>query len=122
MNWIAAGSIGGFLGVALGAFGVHALRPVLSDSARVVYQTAVQYQLVHSIALVLAGLLQQVRGPGTALNAAGWAFGIGIIVFSGSLYGLSLSGQRWLGAVTPFGGLAFLVGWASLATAALPPR
>ncbi len=103
----------GFLGVALGAFGAHALRDTLEARALEVFETAVRYQLVHALALFLVGLLLS-RHPGTGLVAAGWAFTAGILLFSGSLLLLSMAGIRWMGAVAPLGGTAFLVGWALL--------
>jgi uncharacterized membrane protein YgdD (TMEM256/DUF423 family) len=113
----------GFLAVLLGAFGAHALRgrlEGLADGARRLewWQTGSSYHLAHALALGLAALLAG-RMNSTWPVVAGWAFAAGIVLFSGSLYLMSLSGMRTLGAVTPFGGLAFLVGWASLFWAAL---
>jgi uncharacterized membrane protein YgdD (TMEM256/DUF423 family) len=113
----------GFTAVALGAFGAHALRDrfeAASDGARRLewWHTAANYHLAHALALGVAAVLFE-RVASTALALAGWAFFIGIALFSGSLYAMSLSGIRALGVVTPFGGLAFLVGWASLFWAAL---
>jgi uncharacterized membrane protein YgdD (TMEM256/DUF423 family) len=112
----------GFLGVALGAFGAHALEEALEPRSREVFETAVRYQMYHALALGLVGLLVA-RAPSGPTLAAGWAFTAGILLFSGSLFLLSLTGTRWLGAVAPIGGTAFLVGWALLAWAALygPP-
>lgn len=107
-----AGALG-FLGVALGAFGAHGLRARLSADMLAVYQTGVLYHLVHAVALLGVGLLAE-RAPGAATTTAGWAFTAGVIVFSGSLYALAISGVRVLGAITPFGGVAFLVGWVAL--------
>lgn len=104
-----------FLGVAAGAFGAHALsdhfarHPDLEST----YNTAVRYHMIHGLALFLVAWVAG-KSPGGLINAAGYAFFIGVILFSGSLYMLSLSGVRWLGAVTPFGGIAFLAGWALL--------
>jgi uncharacterized membrane protein YgdD (TMEM256/DUF423 family) len=112
----------GFLAVLLGAFGAHALRgrlSVLEDGARRLewWQTATTYHLVHALALGLAALIVQ---KGSALaTSAGWSFFAGIVLFSGSLYVMTLTGVRGLGAVTPLGGLAFLGGWALLFVAAL---
>ena len=109
------GALFGGLGVALGAFGAHALRASLTAQDLATFETGVRYQLYHALAL-LAVAWAVGRWPGlTSPTAAGWAFVVGILVFSGSLYVLVLSGQRWLGAVTPLGGVAFLVGWALLA-------
>ena len=113
--FITLASISGMLAVTLGAFGAHALKGRLDDYSRGVFETAVQYHFYHSLALLAVGLLA-VSQPQTAmLKTSGWMFFIGILVFSGSLYLLSVSGIRWLGAVTPLGGLAFIVGWACLA-------
>lgn len=103
----------GLLGVALGAFGAHALRGRLSPELLAVYHTGVQYQFYHAFALLVVGLLCTVR-PGPGLGVAGWCFAAGVLLFSGSLYLLALSGTRWLGAITPVGGLLFLAGWAAL--------
>jgi uncharacterized membrane protein YgdD (TMEM256/DUF423 family) len=116
--FFALGSLLGLIGVAAGAFGAHALRNYLTPDLLAIWETAVRYQLVHALAL-LATAWASTRWPGAAVNAAGWLFGAGTLVFSGSLYVLSLSGLRWLGAVTPIGGAAFLTGWACLAWAAL---
>jgi uncharacterized membrane protein YgdD (TMEM256/DUF423 family) len=111
-------AIGGFLAVALGAFGAHALRDRLDAYSLGVFETAVQYQFYHSLALLGVGILL-LNAPGaTLLRASAVLFCVGILIFSGSLYVLSFSGLRWLGAVTPLGGLAFLAGWACLAAAA----
>jgi uncharacterized membrane protein YgdD (TMEM256/DUF423 family) len=103
----------GFTGVALGAFGAHALRSRLTPELLAVYQTGVQYHLVHAVALL--GVAVWIgRGGGLAALWAGWLFVAGIALFSGSLYALALSGVRVLGAVTPLGGVAFLAGWVAL--------
>jgi len=107
----------GALGVAFGAFGAHALRARLAPAMLAVYHTAVLYHLVHALALGLVAVLVASK-PSALGSGAGAAFVIGIVLFSGSLYALALSGVRGLGAVTPFGGVAFLVGWALLALAA----
>ncbi len=107
----------GLLAVAFGAFGAHALRNRLDTYAMDIFETAVQYQFYHSLALLCVGLLA-LHQPGMALlKSSGWLFVVGIVIFSGSLYLLSLSGLRWLGAVTPVGGLALIAGWACLAAA-----
>lgn len=107
----------GFLAVALGAFGAHALKARLPDDLMAVFQTGVQYHFYHALALAAVAWWVE-RAPSSAATAAGWCFLAGIALFSGSLYALALSGVRVLGAVTPLGGLAFLAGWASLAWAA----
>lgn len=108
------GALCALLGVAAGAFGAHSLKALLSEPMLAVFDTAVRYQMYHAFGLFVVGWASS-RHPHPALRAAGWLFVIGIGLFSGSLYALSLSGVRWLGAVTPLGGLAFLVGWALLA-------
>jgi uncharacterized membrane protein YgdD (TMEM256/DUF423 family) len=124
MRWLLGlSAANGFLAVLLGAFGAHALRgrlEGLADGARRLewWQTASSYHLAHALALGLAALLVG-RSASSATIVAGWAFALGIVLFSGSLYVMSLSGVRALGAVTPFGGLTFLVGWAALFWAAL---
>jgi uncharacterized membrane protein YgdD (TMEM256/DUF423 family) len=107
------GSVSALLGVAAGAFGAHALRARLSAEMLAIWETAVRYQMFHALAL-LAVAWAATRWPGSATTAAGWLFVAGTLVFSGSLYLLSLFGLRWLGAVTPIGGLAFLAGWGCL--------
>lgn len=102
--------------VAAGAFGAHALRERLPDSLLAIFETGVRYQMYHALGLLAVGLLLW-RAPDGGGTAAGWLFTIGILVFSGSLYVMVLTGARWLGAVTPLGGLAFLAGWAVLAWA-----
>jgi uncharacterized membrane protein YgdD (TMEM256/DUF423 family) len=120
--WLFLGSVSGFLSVAFGAFGAHALKDKLSASALTVYQTASQYQMIHALALVAVGVWSMYLGNGNTprgLTLAGSAFAIGTLLFSGSLYALALSGVRALGAITPLGGLCFLFGWLSLAWVAL---
>ena len=112
------GALSGFVGVAAGAFGAHALRDRLSPDLLAVFHTGAQYQMYHALALVAAGWAAA-RWPGGAASAAGWLFLAGTLLFSGSLYALALTGVRALGAVTPIGGVAFLAGWACLAWAAL---
>jgi len=107
------GSAYGLLGVAFGAFGAHALRARLAPDLLAVYHTGVEYQFYHAFALLAVGLLCLVR-PAPGLGVAGWCFAAGVLLFSGSLYLLALSGTRWLGAITPLGGLLFLAGWGAL--------
>lgn len=106
-----------FLAVALGAFGAHGLRQHVDADLLAVWQTGVQYQFGHALALVLVGLLLE-RRPAATLDWSGRLLATGCVLFSGSLYLLVLSGQRWLGAVTPLGGVAFLAGWLLLGVAA----
>ena len=108
-------------GVACGAFGAHALRSRLTPDLLVIYETGVRYHLVHGMAAVLCVVLARGTG-GRRAEAAGWLFAVGTVVFSGSLYVLALTGQRWLGAVTPVGGVCWIVGWLLLAVSAFPRR
>jgi len=107
-----------FLGVLLGAFGAHGLKDVLSEEGKKLYQTAVLYHLIHGLGLLAVGWLSLLKPRESLLNMAGWAFLLGILLFSGSLYLLSLTGAKRLGIITPFGGLAFLIGWFCLALSA----
>ena len=107
----------GAIGVGLGAFGAHGLRGRLSPEMLAVFETGVRYQMYHALALMVTAALLP-RLDGRAILIAGWSFFAGIVLFSGSLYALALSGVTTLGAVTPLGGVAFLVGWISLAVAA----
>ena len=116
-TFLSLAAASGMLAVAFGAFGAHALRNRLDAYAMDIFETAVQYQFYHSLALLGVGLLA-LNQPGMALlKSSGWLFVVGIVIFSGSLYLLSLTGLRWLGAVTPVGGLALIAGWACLAAA-----
>ncbi len=110
------GAISGFIAVACGAFGAHALKARLTTDQLQIWETAARYQMYHALALVAVGLLaSQSASPWAA--RAGWGFTLGTLLFSGSLYALALSGIRVLGAVTPFGGVAFLAGWIMFALA-----
>lgn len=111
------GSLSAFLAVTLGAFGAHGLKNRLTPEMLAVFETGVRYQMYHALAL-LAVAWACTRWPGAVVNASGWLFVAGTVIFSGSLYVLALSGVRWLGAITPVGGLAFLGGWLCLAWAA----
>ena len=107
------------LAVAAGAFATHALRAQLSDRALAIFETAVRYQMYHALALLLVGvLLSRAEAGVVALTVTGWAFLAGIVLFSGSLYGLSLAGIKVLGAIAPVGGLALMMGWLCLAIGA----
>jgi len=110
------GSLSAFVGVVLGAFGAHALKSRLSTDMFNIFEVGVRYQMYHALAL-LAVAWAASRWPGTLVNASGWLFLAGIVIFSGSLYILSTTGVRWLGAITPIGGLAFLAGWLCLCAA-----
>ncbi len=117
-RFIVWGSLLAFLGVALGAFGAHGLKDQISEDMLAVYNTGVHYHLVHALGLVLLGLAADRLADRKRVNAAGWCLLIGVILFSGSLYLLAVTGIKWLGAITPLGGVAFLVGWAMLGLAA----
>jgi uncharacterized membrane protein YgdD (TMEM256/DUF423 family) len=115
--FFALGALAAFVAVALGAFAAHGLKARLDATMLATFETGVRYHLYHALGL-LAVAWAATRWPGVAVNASGWLFVVGVVLFSGSLYALSLTGVRWLGAITPFGGLAFLAGWACLAWAA----
>jgi len=114
------GAFSALIAVAAGAFGAHALRARLSPELLAVFETGARYQMYHAFGL-MAVAWAITRWPGPLLTWAGWLFAAGTVLFSGSLYALALSGMRWLGAVTPFGGVAFLAGWLCLALAARKP-
>lgn len=116
-TFAALGALSAAIAVAAGAFGAHALKGHLSPEELSVFETGARYQMYHALAL-LAVAWAATRWPGSAVHAAGWLFVIGTLLFSGSLYALALSGVRWLGAITPLGGLAFLAGWVCLALGA----
>lgn len=132
-TWFRIGAILGFLAVTAGSFGAHWLEGRLKDPAFVgssegkvtpqrrmeVFRTGVDYHMPHALALVALGLLLAYRpeAAGTATTVAGWAFLIGVVLFSGSLYALGVTGIARLGIITPFGGVAFLIGWLALAMA-----
>src|SRR5215510_14205304 len=110
------GALMGGVGVAIGAFGAHGLRGRLSPEMLAVFETGVRYHMYHALAILVTAALMT-RVDGRAILIAGWSFTAGILIFSGSLYALALSGVTILGAITPIGGVAFLVGWISLAIA-----
>lgn len=112
------GALSALLAVAAGAFGAHALRNRMAPDTLGIFEVGARYHMYHALGL-LAAAWAAARWPGGATIAAGWLFVAGTVIFSGSLYLLSFTGQRWLGAVTPLGGLAFILGWAALAWAAL---
>ena len=117
-GWFAAGAALCGLGVVLGAFGAHGLRARVTPDRLAVFETGVRYHLIHALGL-LAVAWAASRWPATWVGAAGWLFVAGIVIFSGSLYLLVLTGTRWLGAITPIGGLCLIAGWAVLAVGAL---
>jgi len=114
-----AACMSGFVAVALGAFGAHGLKRHFETHADLqpIYQTAVEYHMFHALALFAAAWLAH-KAPGSLTTAAGVLFLVGILIFCGSLYALTITNTRWLGAITPIGGVAFLAGWACLAVAA----
>ena len=115
--FISVAALAGMLGVMLGAFGAHALKNTLDDYAMGVFETAVQYHFYHAFALMVVGIIAMSHPDSLLLRSSGWLFMLGLVLFSGSLYALSFSGLRWLGAITPLGGLAFIVAWGCLALA-----
>ena len=116
-TFLLIGALAGFTGVALGAFGAHALRARLSPEMLSVFETGVRYQIYHALAVIATGLIVA-RSGGWLIVTAGWLFAAGIVLFSGSLYLLAFTGVTVVGAITPIGGVAFLLGWACLALAA----
>jgi len=117
---MAAGAFFALAGVVLGAFGAHALEARLEDLGTVdVWKTAVDYQMWHALAILLIVALRQ---EGRAFLVAAYCFSFGVLLFSGSLYWLALDGPRWLGPITPIGGLSFIVGWGTMIVAALKMR
>ncbi len=108
------GALSGGLAVALGAFGAHGLRERLTPQLLETFETAVRYEIYHAFAILVVAFALT-RWQSNLLPLAGWAFVVGTILFSGSLYVLALTGMRWLGAITPFGGVAFIAGWILLA-------
>jgi uncharacterized membrane protein YgdD (TMEM256/DUF423 family) len=116
--FFALGAASAFMGVAAGAFAAHALKARLAPEMVAIFEIGVRYQIYHAFGL-LACAWAITRWPGTLVSASGWLFVVGTIAFSGTLYALALTGIRGFGAVTPFGGLAFLAGWLCLAIAAI---
>jgi uncharacterized membrane protein YgdD (TMEM256/DUF423 family) len=116
---IAAGALLMLLGVVLGAFGSHALQQLLAPRQLASYQTGVHYQMLHAIGLVLLGLVGRATGDGSALRWSARLMLAGIVLFSGSIYLMTAGAPRWLGAVTPFGGVSFMLAWVLLARHAL---
>jgi len=112
-SWLISASIFGFLSVGLGAFGAHSLKNILDEYGKSIYEKAVLYQMFHTLALFLVGVLSYLFKE-TSFLLAGWGFFIGILLFSGSLYVLAITGVKWLGVITPIGGVAFLFGWLCL--------
>jgi uncharacterized membrane protein YgdD (TMEM256/DUF423 family) len=123
MNWTATGALLMLLGVTCGAFGAHALKARLDPAMMDVYHTAVQYHLIHALGILLVAVLLRTGAISTGGGRrVAWFLLSGIILFSGSLYAMALSGVRTLGAITPVGGLAFIVGWLLLIFEAMANR
>jgi uncharacterized membrane protein YgdD (TMEM256/DUF423 family) len=116
--FLIAGALSAALAVVLGAFGAHGLRGRLPADLLAIYQTGCQYHVYHALGLLAVGLLGLHLPASTALRASGWLMLAGTLLFSGSLYLLAITGQRWLGAITPLGGVAFIGAWLLLAWAA----
>lgn len=116
MGFVSVGAIAAMLGVILGAFGAHGLRKRVEADAMAVYQTGVQYQLYHALAIIVIGEFLRATSNGLLFTAE-WFLVIGIVIFSGSLYALALTGIKRWGMITPLGGLSFIIGWALLASA-----
>lgn len=119
---LVTGAVLALLAVAAGAFGAHGLRTLVSSRSLEVFQTGVSYQMTHSLALILVAILAGLGAPRQWLAAATGFFLAGILMFSGSLYLLVLTDMRWLGPVTPIGGVCFMIGWALMAVAGLKCR
>jgi uncharacterized membrane protein YgdD (TMEM256/DUF423 family) len=118
---IAAGMCG-FTGVLAGTFGAHGLKKSLAPDLLSIYETGVHYHLAHAIALLGVAIIAGLMPLSRAARVAGWCMVVGIVIFSGSLYALAISEEKRLGMITPFGGVAFLIGWASLSVAAIKMR
>ena len=116
--WFAAGAAAAGAGVALGAFGAHGLKARVAPELHAVFETGVRYHMYHALALLAVGWAAS-RWDTPLVSAAGWSFIAGILVFSGSLYLMTLTGTRWLGAITPLGGASFILGWVLLVLAAV---
>ncbi|MEX2281752.1 MAG: DUF423 domain-containing protein [Gemmatimonadota bacterium] len=116
-TFFALGAVFAFLAVAAGAFGAHALKARLEPERLVQFELAARYQIYHAFALIAAAWAVE-KFPGGASRASGWLFVIGILIFCGTVYGLAFGAPRWFGAITPIGGVSFLIGWLMLAIAA----
>lgn len=120
-GFIVIGAVLAFLSVAFGAFGAHILKTRLTEQDLAVFQTGVHYQMYHALGMIVIGILALTvfSGQSTLLSWSGWLMAVGVLLFSGSLYALTLSGVRVLGAITPIGGVAFLISWLLVVIAAL---
>lgn len=116
--WLSIGGLAALTAVALGAFGAHGLKGHLAPEMLTIFETGVRYQMYHALALLLLAALAD-RLPAAPVRWAGLSFVVGITIFSGSLYALSLTGIRWLGAITPLGGVSLLIGWIALIRGAM---
>lgn len=116
--FIIMGALSGAIGVAAGAFGAHALRARVEPRMLEVFETGARYQMYHALAMLAAAWMVS-RFPGALMNASGWLFMAGTVLFSGSLYAMALTGVRALGVITPLGGVCFIAGWACIALAAM---
>ncbi len=110
MNYLLIGAMSGCLVVIMGAFGAHALNELLDDYGKSIYNKSVLYHMFHSIDILILGLINKIQ-PEIQLSMAGWSFVFGIILFSGSLYILAITGIKSLGMITPIGGILFIMGW-----------
>lgn len=108
------GALMAMLSVAIGAFGAHLLEPIVGESSMKVYETGVQYHMIHALGILLIAIVAGLWGDSRRLEWAGWLLFVGIILFSGSLYVLTITGIKPLGIITPFGGVAFIAGWICL--------
>ena len=113
LNFLVIGAISGFLVAILGAFGAHGLKDILDEYGKSIYEKAVLYHMFHTMAILILGLIEKIQ-PELQLSLAGWAFIFGIILFSGRLYVLAVTGIKSLGMITPIGGVFFIIGWVSL--------
>ena len=120
--WICVAAVNGFIAVALGAFAAHGMEGRLSPEALAWPETGTRYEILHALALLAVALLarREIK-PSIFVSVAGWSFLLGCVLFSGALYAMALAGMAWLGAVVPLGGIAFLIGWATLFFYGLSP-
>ncbi|OZB96447.1 DUF423 domain-containing protein [Paenibacillus sp. XY044] len=121
-KFILTGALMAMLSVVIGAFGAHMLEPIVGESAMKVYETGVQYHMAHALGILLIGIVAGLWGDSRKLAWAGWLLLAGIILFSGSLYVLAITGIKILGAITPLGGVAFIIGWICLIAEAVSRR
>lgn len=112
-RWLSIAAVFGFLGVAMGAFGTHGLKSILTPDLLTIFETGSRYCLIHAVVLLAVSILHQIQ-PSSLINRAGWLFSFGILIFSGTLWTLAITNTRWLGAITPVGGLCLLLGWGLL--------